>query len=152
MEWPIYVIVNANGVNGFCFLSSLPPSPPAATTARSCHLSTLYLHWSPVRAFLSIWYKRFRGNQNEDNRVSASIQSSLHGGRYAKNLFFIFVYFFGGLECVGHSFAYAAHFVFSRDVWIWTQRAAGASRRATNLATHLPTRESRLVSGQVICI
>jgi hypothetical protein len=44
-----------------------------------------------------------------------------------------FVYFFGGLECVGHSFAYVAHFVFLRDIW----RAAVASRRATNLATHL---------------
>ncbi len=29
-----------------------------------------------------------------------------------------FVYFFSGLECVGHSFAYVAHFVFLRDVWI----------------------------------
>jgi hypothetical protein len=44
----------------------------------------------------------------------------------------LFVYFFGGLLCVGHSFAYVAHFVFFRDVWI------RASRRATNLATHLP--------------
>jgi hypothetical protein len=26
-------------------------------------------------------------------------------------------YFFGRLECVGHSFAYVAHFVFLRDVW-----------------------------------
>jgi hypothetical protein len=51
---------------------------------------------------------------------------------------FFFVYFFGGLECVGHSFTYVAHFVFLRDVWIRTQRAAVASRRATNLATHLP--------------
>jgi hypothetical protein len=24
-------------------------------------------------------------------------------------IFFFFVYFFGGLECVGHSFAYVAH-------------------------------------------
>ncbi len=39
-----------------------------------------------------------------------------------------FVYFFGGLE----------HFVYLRDVCIRTQRAAVASRRATNLATHLP--------------
>ncbi len=31
--------------------------------------------------------------------------------------------------------AYVAHFVFSRDVWIRTQRAAVASRRATNLAS-----------------
>jgi hypothetical protein len=29
-------------------------------------------------------------------------------------------------------------FVFLRDVWIRTQSAAVASRRATNLATHLP--------------
>ncbi len=40
--------------------------------------------------------------------------------------------------CRGHSFVYVAHFVFLRDVWIRTQRAAAASRRATNLATHLP--------------
>ncbi len=33
--------------------------------------------------------------------------------------------------------AYVAHFVFLRDVWMRTQRAAVASRRATNLATHL---------------
>jgi hypothetical protein len=25
---------------------------------------------------------------------------------------YIFVYFFGGSKCVGHSFAYVAHFVF----------------------------------------
>jgi hypothetical protein len=47
----------------------------------------------------------------------------------------IFIYFFGGLQCVGHSFAYVAHFVFLRDVWIQSQRAA--SRRATNLDIHL---------------
>ncbi len=51
---------------------------------------------------------------------------------------FFWIYFFGGLEQVGHSFAYVAHFVFLRDVWIRTQRAAVASRGATNLATHLP--------------
>jgi hypothetical protein len=44
--------------------------------------------------------------------------------------------FFGGLECVGHSFAYVFHVVFLRDVWIQTQRAALASRRATNLAAY----------------
>ncbi len=48
------------------------------------------------------------------------------------------ILFFGGLQCVGHSFAYVAHFVFLRDVWIRTQRPAVAIRRATNLATHLP--------------
>jgi hypothetical protein len=34
-------------------------------------------------------------------------------------------------ECVCHSFANAAHFVFLRDVWIRTQRAAVASSRAS---------------------
>ncbi len=52
----------------------------------------------------------------------------------------LFVYFLGGLECVGYSWAYVDHFhfVFLRDGWIRTQRAAVASRHATNLATHLP--------------
>jgi hypothetical protein len=54
--------------------------------------------------------------------------------------------FFCGLECV-HSFAYVAHFVFLRDVWIRTQRADEASKQARYqlsspspyiLATHLP--------------
>ncbi len=52
--------------------------------------------------------------------------------------------FFGGLECVGHSFAYVAHIVFLRDVWIRTKRAAVASGRATNLATHLPNLATHL--------
>jgi hypothetical protein len=52
-----------------------------------------------------------------------------------KNFFCVF---FGGLECDGHSLAHAAHFVFLRDVWIRTQRAAVACRCATNLYTHLP--------------
>ncbi len=49
-----------------------------------------------------------------------------------------FIYIFGGLDYDGHSFAYVAHFVFLRDVWIRTQRVAVASRRGTNLAAHLP--------------
>ncbi len=36
---------------------------------------------------------------------------------------------------LAHSFAYVAHFVFLRDVWIRTQRAIVASRRATKLTT-----------------
>jgi hypothetical protein len=52
--------------------------------------------------------------------------------------YYFLVYLFGGLECDVHSFAYVAHFVFMRDVWIRTQRAAIVSRRATALATHLP--------------
>ncbi len=47
-----------------------------------------------------------------------------------------FVYFLAGLECVGRSFAYVAHFGFLRDVWIRTQRAGVACRHATNLAMH----------------
>ncbi len=50
-----------------------------------------------------------------------------------------FCIFFGGLECVGHSFAYVAHLWFLRDVWIRTQSAAVASWRATDLATHPST-------------
>jgi hypothetical protein len=45
---------------------------------------------------------------------------------------------------VGHSSADVAHFVFLRDVWIRTQRAAIASRRATNLATHFPNLATHL--------
>ncbi len=47
-------------------------------------------------------------------------------------------YIFYGLEFVGYSFAYVARLVYLRDVWIRTQWAAVASRRATNLATYLP--------------
>ncbi len=32
----------------------------------------------------------------------------------------VFCVFFGGLECVGLSFAYVAHFIFLGDVWIRT--------------------------------
>jgi hypothetical protein len=56
-----------------------------------------------------------------------------------------YIYFFGGLEFVGHSFAYVAHFAFLRDVWIRTQRAAVTSRRTSNLATHLPTLATHLL-------
>jgi hypothetical protein len=51
----------------------------------------------------------------------------------------VFLYFFfRGLECVGHSLVYVAHSVFLRDVWVRTQRAAVASRRATNLSHPVP--------------
>ncbi len=48
------------------------------------------------------------------------------------------IYFFGGLECVGHSFAYVANFGIFERCLDSNQRAAIASWRATNLATHLP--------------
>jgi hypothetical protein len=56
---------------------------------------------------------------------------------FARSQQVLFVYFFSGLECVGHSFAYVAHLVFLRDVWIRTQRSSVASSCATNVATHL---------------
>ncbi len=55
-----------------------------------------------------------------------------------------FLYIFWRARCVGHSFAYVAHFVFLRDVWIRTQRAAIACRHVTNLATHPPNSEEFL--------
>ncbi len=55
-----------------------------------------------------------------------------------------FEYFLGGLECVGHSFAYIAYFVFSRDVWIRTQRAAVASMPSTDLDAHFPNLAAHL--------
>ncbi len=48
------------------------------------------------------------------------------------------VYFLGGLEW-GYSFAYVAHFIFERClVRLRFRSAAVASRRSTNLVTHLP--------------
>jgi hypothetical protein len=55
-----------------------------------------------------------------------------------------FVYSFCGLDCVGHFFAYVAHFVFLRNEWIQTQKDALASRRVTNFATHLPNLATHL--------
>jgi hypothetical protein len=43
-----------------------------------------------------------------------------------------FMSFFGGLEYVGHSFAYVVHFVFLRYVW-----SCRSKRRTTFLASHL---------------
>ncbi len=73
-------------------------------------------------------------NQHRRSAFSLSFRSPSVFLSFSKNYFFVF---FGGLECVGHSFAYAAHFVFLRDVWIRTQRTAVASRFSTNLVTHL---------------
>jgi hypothetical protein len=56
---------------------------------------------------------------------------------------FLFFNFFGRLQCVGDSFAYVAHYLYLRYVRIRTQRTAVANRRATNLATHLPTNSTR---------
>jgi hypothetical protein len=55
----------------------------------------------------------------------------------AQSLASFFFLFLAGYSVFCHSFSFVANFVFLRDVWIRTQRAAVASRRATNLATHL---------------
>jgi hypothetical protein len=56
--------------------------------------------------------------------------------RISRSFNFFAIFFFGGLECVGHSFAYVAHLVFLGYVWIRTQKAAVTNRPVTNLATH----------------
>ncbi len=56
-----------------------------------------------------------------DNRVRTYMdrpQPDYYQVKY--NLLLFFCIFFGGLECVGHSFAFVAHFVFLRYVWIRT--------------------------------
>jgi hypothetical protein len=58
----------------------------------------------------------------------------------------------GGLECVDHSAASVAPFLFLKEFWIRTQRAAVASRHATNLATHLPFLYFFTFSGGLECV
>ncbi len=48
-----------------------------------------------------------------------------------------FLFIFLRARVCGPSFVYVTHFVFLRDIWIRTQKAAAASRRTSNLATHL---------------
>jgi hypothetical protein len=76
--------------------------------------------------------------QIKKNTVSTVFYHTIISGFFGnfKQLFLIFIFFAG--QCVDHSFAYVAPFIFLRDVWIRTQRDAVASRRASNLATHLP--------------
>ncbi len=66
--------------------------------------------------------------------VSALQYITMHSMHYI----YLFLYIFWRARVCWHPFAYVAHFVFLRDVWIRIQRAAAASRCATNLATHLP--------------
>ncbi len=70
-------------------------------------------------------------------QLRAAFQSQLIRYRAILLKFFLCI-FLGGLECVGHSFAYVAHYVCLRDVSIRTQRATVTSMRTTYLATHLP--------------
>jgi hypothetical protein len=73
--------------------------------------------------------------QFQHSGLSACAVMWIIHARQGKSIFF--VYLFSGL-LYWPSIAAVAHFVFLRDVWIRTQRAAVASRRGTNLATHLP--------------
>ncbi len=55
-----------------------------------------------------------RPEQNTESKRNATL-------KHSKNFnVFLFCTFFGGLECVGHNYAYVARFVFLRDVWIRT--------------------------------
>jgi hypothetical protein len=47
-------------------------------------------------------------------------------------MIYYFLNIFSGIERAGRSVSYVVYFVFLGDVWIRTQRAAGASMRATN--------------------
>ncbi len=53
-------------------------------------------------------------------------------------IYFFILYIFGGANLCWPLHCHVAKFVFLRDVWIRTQRATIARRRATDLATHLP--------------
>jgi hypothetical protein len=59
-----------------------------------------------------------RNPRSKDDKEPKEIQmSGEHQKLFMFNSSTIFLHiFFGGLECVGHSFAYVAHFVFLRDV------------------------------------
>ncbi len=71
-------------------------------------------------------------------QLSVFLSSSLH-------LFLVYATFnscygksfFGGLQCVGNSFAHVTHFLFLRDVW---ESCRNKQARYTNLATHLPVK------------
>jgi hypothetical protein len=134
--------------------------------------------WPPVwpAARDELWRARARSVYPERRRISSvsrytawswtnkqtnsSVQFTHRESKTARGHFFIAlsalrgwvygnVYSFGGLECVCLSFANGAHFIFLRDVWIWTQRAVVASRCATNVATHLPTNLATHLPGNV---
>jgi hypothetical protein len=68
---------------------------------------------------------------DDPNRLASPLVRVAYSWSSVKQNFF--VYFFGFLECL-----------FFRHVWIRNQRAAVASRRATNIATHLPNLATHL--------
>ncbi len=82
------------------------------------------------------WYKRLYRNINIIRDLFSQKSNIFRWFLCFEKCNVFFVYFFGGLECFDHSFAYVAHLWFLRDVWIRSQSAAVASWRATDLATH----------------
>jgi hypothetical protein len=82
------------------------------------------------RIIIKIFYNGVKG----ESLISCDAENPFISSRLFMQFF---VYFFGWLECVCHFSAYVAHFVFLWDAYICTQRAATASRRSSNLATHL---------------
>jgi hypothetical protein len=48
----------------------------------------------------------------------------------------LFCIFFGGLECIGHSYSSVAHLVFLRDFWIRTIRELPYSKQARYQLSH----------------
>ncbi len=95
-----------------------PPSPPPG-------MSRLFLLWGGGG-----------GGGREGHSDQGSMRSSHKDKGFVSDRELFFVYFISGLEwpflCLCRTF-----FIFERCL-IRTQRAAVASRRATNLATHLP--------------
>ncbi len=115
---------NVGGASTACLLTN--SSWERQMITKSSTLVTQNMHFCRITD-QQITFIRYRWN------ISV-LSCSCYINRSTIVTFYILIlYIFCGLKCVGHSFAYIAHFVFVRDVWIRTQRAAVASRRATNL-------------------
>ncbi len=82
--------------------------------------------WTPVAKYL--YWSILKKSRQLGFGVVIDIWSRICCKRFQDFILYILL--------AAHSFAYAAHFWFLRDVWIWTQSAAVASWRATDLATH----------------
>ncbi len=75
----------------------------------------------------------------QEKMIVEAMVNFLIFSQWQHRLTIVFCIFFGGLECVGHSFAYVAHIVFfGRCLDSNPHRAVVASRYASNLATLLP--------------
>ncbi len=75
----LFMFMATKGANVFCFLSSLPLLPQHHGSIWLAPGISLLLTStaSPVRACVSIWLERFRGNQKEGVHGPLSVQSSL---------------------------------------------------------------------------